>query len=165
MRAKIQYWNKIKCGLLFWIVMMSSALCAQTDRTIGIRMLDSKTGQPITTSELQVWVSTSLTPGQTGGRPPRWIRPDADGEGTMTLPPDPSLITVHAQYGKAGWGYVNCDRLEDRGPFREHWYSVSEILSTGIAAPNYCSKQKAIAKPGEFIFFVRPMSFWEKFRE
>ncbi len=157
--------SRTKSPLLFWIVMICGALYAQTDRTVGVRMLDSKTGEPITTSEFQVWVSASSTPGQTGGTLFRWIRPEADGEGKITLSPDSSLITVHAQYGKAGWGYVNCDRLKDHGPFREHWYSASEILTTGIAAPNYGSKQKAIAKPGEFVFFVRPQTWSEKMQQ
>jgi hypothetical protein len=32
-------------------------------------------------------------------------------------------------------------------------------------APNRCSKQKAVAKSGEFMFFVQPMIFWGKMRE
>lgn len=128
-------------------------------------MLDSKTGQPITTSELEFWVGTSLEFARTAGVSPRSVRPDKDGNAEITLRAADSFVTVHAQYGKAGWGYVNCDRLKDRGPFREHWYSASEIVTTGIAAPNYCSKQKAVAKPGEFVFYVRPMTFWEKAHE
>jgi hypothetical protein len=161
--------NEIPRSLLFWFWMlaMCGALYAQTERTITIRMLDSKTGQPITTSEFQVWTGTSLTSAQTSGVPPHWIKPDKDGAGEMALPPSASVITVtvHAQYGAAGWGYVNCDRLKDRGPFREHWYSISEILASGVTAPNYCGKLKAVAKPGEFIFFVRPMTFLEKIHE
>jgi len=34
----------------FYITMQRSTLHAQNDRTITVRMLDSKTGQPITTS-------------------------------------------------------------------------------------------------------------------
>jgi hypothetical protein len=138
---------------------------AQTDRTITIQMLDSQTGQPITTSELNVWTGESATTAQTGGVSPRYVKPGKDGFGELSLRPGTSVTTIHAQYGKAGWGYVNCDRVKDRGPFREHWYSISEILSSGIAAPNYCSKRKTIANPGQFIFFVRPMTFWEKMQE
>jgi hypothetical protein len=167
MRARTRCQIGIVGGLLFlsWMVVLFGPLYAQMDRTITIRMLDSKTGQPITTSEFEVWTGASPTPAQTGGRPYHGVKPDDDGAGEMALPPDASVITVHAQYGRAGWGYVNCDRLKDQGPFREHWYSVQEILASGIAAPNYCSKKKAIAKPGEFIFFVRPMTFWEKMHE
>jgi hypothetical protein len=145
------------------------ALCtvsrAQTSRSITIQMLDSKTGQPIVTSEFQAWTGESSITAHTGGISPRYVKPGSDGFGELMLPLGPSVITIHAQYGKAGWGYVNCDRLKDRGPFREHWYSISEIMSSGIAAPNYCSKRQAAAKPGQFIFFVREMTSWEKMHE
>jgi hypothetical protein len=168
MRTKTKLLYQTMTGglfLLLWFTVIGGTVNGQTDRNITIRMLDSKTGQPITTSELQFWVGTSLESAKTAGISPRSVRPDKDGNAEIILPAADSFITVHAQYGKARWGYVNCDRLKDRGPFREHWYSVSEIVTTGIAVPNYCSKQKAVAKPGEFVFYVRPMTLWEKTHE
>jgi hypothetical protein len=144
---------------LVGIMLACGSLYAQTDHTITIRMLDSKTGRPITTSEFQVWIDHA------SGTNRRYVRPDSEGVGQMTLPHTVSVISVHAQYGKAMWGYVNCDSVKDRGPYLDHWYMISDILTSGIVAPNRCSKQKAVGKPGEFIFFVRPMTFWEKMRE
>lgn len=132
---------------------MCGLSCAQADRTISIRMLDSKTGVPITTtSEFQVWIDHASGTNRT------FVRPDKDGMGKIELSPNASVISVHAQYGKG-------DSVKDRGPYSDRSYSVSEILTTGIAAPNYCGKQKAVAKAGEFVFFVRPMTFWEKTRQ
>ncbi len=166
-RTRHEHWtNEIAAGaLLLFYMMLSGTLCAQTDRTLTIRMLDCKTGQPITTSEFQVWFGESLASAQIGRSPDSWVRPDKDGVGQMIFPPSAFVFTVHAQYGPAMWGYVNCDRLKYRGPFREHWYSISEALTTGIAAPNFCSRKKITVKPDEFVFFVRPMTFWEKMHE
>ena len=150
---------------LLMMILMCNVSYSQTDREITLQMLDPRSGQPITTSESQVWAAESATTAQTGGVSPRYVKPGKDGVGKLTLRPGSSVITIHAQYGKAGSGYVNCDRIKDRAKFREHWYSTSEILSTGIVAPNYCSKRKARAKPGQFIFFVRPMTFWERLHE
>src|SRR5260370_24799409 len=136
---------------------------AQADHTITIQMLDSQSGKPITTSELQIWTGESSASAKTGGVSPRYVKPDTAGLAEVTLPSRATVFTVRAQYGPAGWGYVNCDRVKDHGAFREHWYSIDDVLLLGIAAPNLCSKQKAVAKPGQFVFFVRPMSFWEKF--
>lgn len=129
---------------------------------ITLRMLDGKTGQPMSTSESQLdfWVGTSLQPTQRADIGSRSVRPDKSGSAEITLPAA-SFISVHARYGNAGSDYVNCDRIKTRAPFR---YSVSQILTTGVAAPNYCSKRKADAKPGEFVFFVRPMTLWEKMK-
>lgn len=134
------------CGIVF----------AQTDHSITIRMLDSKTGRPITTSEFQIWTDHATGTNRT------WIRPDTDGVGEIILPRSASVIAVHAQYGKAMWFYGNCDAEKDHV---NHWYAISEILTSGVVAPNRCGKQKAVAKPGEFIFFVRPMTFWDKLHE
>jgi hypothetical protein len=158
--------NGISSGaLLLFCVMLCATLCAQTDRTITVRMLDSKTGLPITTSEVEVRVRVPVTSNQTKGIPPVYVRPDKDGVGVATFPITASDIRVYASYGAANWSYVNCDSIPDRGSIREHWYSVSEILTTGIAAPNFCSKRTLAVKPGEFVFFVRPMTFWEKMHE
>jgi len=148
-------------SLVVCIAMSCGTLYAQTNQTITIQMLDSKTGRPITTSEFQVWANHDTSRDHI-----QWVRPDKDGAGELTLAHDTDVIRVLAQYGPAQWPYVNCDGSKDRAAKAfDHWYPVSEILNSGVAAPNHCSSRKAIAKPGEFIFFVRPMNFWEKFRE
>ena len=151
-----------RLSLLCWMILMCGTLSAQTDRSITIRMLDSKTGQPITTSEIELYVGMSPTSTQTAGTPPHYVRTDKDGVGEASFPIGATDIGVYARDG--AWGYVNCDSVKDRGTYHEHRYSISEILASGIAAPNRCNKRKVIAKPGEFVFFVRPMTFWEKFR-
>lgn len=125
-------------------------------------MVDSKTGQPIASSEIEVTIRAAMISSEKHGIAPLYFRPDKDGVATASFPPEASIIAVHSYYSKARWSYVNCDAVKDR---REHWYPLTEILASGIVASNSCSKRKAVAKPGEFIFFVRPMTFGEKMKE
>jgi hypothetical protein len=127
-------------------------------------MLDSKTGQPITGSEYVISFN-NLPDSKIAGVDPYWME-GGQRHGILDIPFDPSgvSIAVRSTYGP-NWDYVNCDSAKDRGPYRVHWYGVPEILKSGIAAPNNCSKRHTVAKPGEFVFFVRPLSFWEKMRE
>ena len=150
---------------LLFLMMSCQNLFAQADRTITVRMMDSKTGQPITTSEIEVRIRVPATSSQANGVPPVYVRPNKNGVGSATSPTNASDIRVYASYGAANWGFVNCDSVQDRGSSKEHWYSISEILTTGIAAPNFCDKRKITVNPGEFVFFVRPMTFWEKMHE
>jgi len=43
--------------------------------------------------------------------------------------------------------------------------STKQLLQQGIVWPNTCGKATASPKPGELIIFVRPLSFWEKFKQ
>ena len=151
------------CFLLLWI-MMSAALHAHEgqNQTIAIQMVNSKTGQTITSSEIEVSIRAATISAEKPGITPLYVRPSEDGIGTASFPPEASIISAHSHYSKAYWSYVNCDAVKDR---REHWYPLKEILASGIVASNGCSKRKAVAKPGEFIFFVRPMTFGEKMKE
>lgn len=148
------------------VLSLTMAICSLVraqDRTITIRMLDSKTGQPITTSEIEVTIKASQTSAPTKGTSPIYVHPDESGVGEATFSITASDLAVYAPDGV--WGYVNCDSLKDHGSWQKHFYSISKILASGIAAPNFCSKRKIVAKPGEFLFFVRSMTFWEKMKE
>ena len=165
MRTKTRVVGRIKSlaamSLLIWISHGDGPLHAQANQTIAIRMLDSKTGQPITTSEFQVWSNRQLGPNFA------WVRQNKEGIGEMTLPSGNNIavIQIHAQYGPAMWYYANCDSVWHWGQHRETWYSLSDILMSGIVAPNYCTNKKTVAKPGEFVFFVRHQYWWEQMKE
>jgi hypothetical protein len=147
------------------ILLTSISGRAQADRSITILMLDSQSGKPIATSELQIWTGKSLASAKTAGISPHYVKPRADSTAEKTFADGENVFSVHAQYGPANWGYVNCDGLKDHSHNGERWYSIAEVLSSGIAAPNHCSRQKAVAKPGQFVFFVRQPTFWEKFQQ
>ncbi len=140
---------------------------AQTEKTITVRMVDSRTGLLIASSNYLVRVNHQQ---EDHGD---WIVKNEDGTGSLTLPPNAEAVSIHATYESAMLVYANCDADKDRGssehaPSQDHWYPVAAILSSGIVAPNNCigkkvpEKLQVVAKPGEFVFFVRPLSAREK---
>ncbi len=124
--------------------------------------MDSKTGQPVPTSEIEVTMRAPQGAVQAESIPPFYVNLDKNGKGEATFPVAASDLRVYARDGE--WGYVNCDSANDRKQVVEHWYPILEILRSGLAAPNNCNKRGVVAKPGEFVFFVRPMTLWEKMK-
>jgi hypothetical protein len=156
--------------VLACLAVLGGSVYAQTDRTITIRMLDSKTGILISSSNYLVRVNhLEVMHGD-------WVRQNEDGTGKLTLPADAEVFTIHATYDSATLIYANCDADKDRGsaeraPSPDRWYPVASVLSSGVVAPNNCVGKKVperlqvIAKPGEFVFFVRPLNTQERFRD
>jgi hypothetical protein len=144
--------------------------CAQTQSTITVRMIDSRTGLLIPTSNFLVRINHQQT--DHGD----WVKQNEDGTGNLTLPADAEVVSVHATYDSATLIYANCDADKDRGsaekaPAKDHWYPIAEILSKGLVAPNDCigkkvpEKLQVVAKPGEFVFFVRLLNARERFKD
>jgi hypothetical protein len=167
MRMAIQC-GRLIAGILILLFVSSSSVgtCGQSrsdeDRTIIIRMLDSKTGKQIPTYSFMVYFGESLKSAKWGRPPDLWVHPDKDGTGQVTLPRSAAVLSVQAPDGPDGWAYMKCDTVTNFGHYREHWYSVATIVASGLVAPNHCSRQGALAKPGEFVFFVRTMTDKEK---
>ena len=103
-------------------------------------------------------------------------RVNGDGTGKLTVPDDATVISVRATYDNTMSFYINCDANKDkgtaeRGASLDHWYKVSDILALGVVAPNGCGGKKipeklqVVAKPGEFVFFVRKRNALEQFQE
>jgi adhesin HecA-like repeat protein len=146
------------------------SICAQKETTITVRMLDNRTGLLIASSNYLVRIDHRQ---EEHGN---WIVKNEDGSGNLTLPADAEVVSLHATYESAMLIYANCDADKDRGsaehaPSQDRWYSVATILSSGIVAPNSCigkkvpEKLQVIAKPGEFVFFVRPLTAREKLHQ
>jgi hypothetical protein len=164
--------RRIHCVLLLFVCLAAfcGSLHAQTEKTVTIRMLDSKTGLLIASSNFLVHINhQEAAHGD-------WVHQNEDGTGKLTLPADADVISVHATYESATLLYANCDADKDRGSAEhaaqsDHWYSIATIVESGIVAPNGCvgkkvpEKLQVVAKPGEFVFFVRQLNSVERFRE
>lgn len=146
------------------------SLLAQAQKTITLRMIDGKSGKLIATSDFLVRIDHQETVHA------NWVTMNEDGTGKLVLPGDASLLSIHASYDSSTSLYVNCDtnkeyKASHQGTVPDLWYSLSEILAKGIVAPNDCignkvpDKLQFFAKPGEFVFFVRPMTSREQFRD
>ena len=143
---------------------------AQNEKSLTLRMLDGKTGMLIATSSFLVRINHEDD--VHGG----WVKQNEDGTGKLTLPPSAVMFSIHATYESAMSTYVNCDADKEL-PSADHatgvdrWYSVELILTSGVAAPNNCAGNKiperlqVVAKPGEFVFFVRRQNAREQMRE
>jgi hypothetical protein len=156
------------------LLVLLAALCtvasAQEQKTITIRMIDNRTGLLIPSSYFLVRVDHLQT--EHGD----WVKKNEDGTATLTLPANANLLSVHATYDTSSYIYANCDADKDRAsaehaPSPDRWYSIAKIREEGIAAPNNCIGKKVpdrlqvVAKPGEFVFFVRELNAMEKFRQ
>jgi hypothetical protein len=138
-------------------------LNAQIGKAITIRLLDGKTGKPVEPTNYLVRVDHEQTIHA------NWVVQNEDGTGTLTVPDAASAFSIQATYNSATDIYVNCDSAIAKTNFAKHWYSISEILTSGVVAANHCrkpkdaAKDKFAAKPGEFVFFVRKLSAREQF--
>jgi hypothetical protein len=151
-------------------VTVCGSVFAQAQKTITVRMLDSRTGKLIVTTDFLVRINNEQTAHA------NWITLNQDGTGKLTVPNDATLVSVRATYDNTMSFYVNCDANKDkgsadRGASLDRWYKVSDILELGVVAPNGCGGKKvpdklqAVAKPGEFVFFVRKQNAFEQSQE
>ncbi len=131
------------------VVAVSTSLHAQTDNTIHIRLLDGKTGLPVTASNFLVRVDHRDTVHN------EWVQIKDDGSVIVALPDGAKEISLKATYDMGMETFVNCDAAKENDRERDIWYAVPLIVKTGVVAPNECSKTQFKAKPGEFTFFVR----------
>ena len=158
--------------LLLYIAAVSTCgpLRAQTNKTVTIRMLDSRTGILIASSDYLVRIDHEESPHG------NWVVKNEDGSGKLNLPGNATLLSIRATYDSNTVMYVNCDAAKDVGssnhaPGLDRWYKVSDIIEKGVVAPNGCAGKKipdklqVVANPGEFVFFVRKLNAKEQFEQ
>ncbi len=139
---------KLAC-MIVCVTVFCVSLYAQTVNTIHIRLLDGKTGQPVTPSNILPKVDHHNTVHND------WVHISDDGTVIVRVPADAKEFSVKATYNMAIDTYINCDVAKQSDRERDIWYPIADILKTGVVAPNECSKTHYTAKPGEFVFFVR----------
>ncbi len=146
---------------LTFAVTFCFALCAQTAPTITILMLDGRTGKPIVPSNFIIRVDHFNAVHN------EWLKLNDDGTGEVTFPSGASFLSVQGTYESSMEIYVNCDASMEKDTGTLHWYSVLDILNSGVAAPNECYKGKyaeathVTPKPGQFILYVRKNNWHE----
>ncbi len=159
--------RSIDRGLVLLVCMaaLCGSLCAQTKKTVTIRILDGKTGKPLPASGFLVRIDHEKTVHA------NWVAQNEDGTGKLTLPDGATLLSIHGSYDESMLTYVNCDSAAEKANPVDRWYAISEIMTSGIVTSDGCvkpamaAKFKAVAKPGEFVLYVRRMSTLEQWRE
>jgi len=144
---------RLACAIVFCV-----SLHAQAGNSISIRLLDGKTGLPVKPSNFLPKVDRHDTVRN------EWVQMNDDGTVIVTVPADAKEISVKATYNLSLETYINCDAAKESNKERDVWYPISDILKSGVVAPNECSKTNFTAKPGEFVFFVRKRD-WRDSRE
>lgn len=155
---------------------------------VRIRVLNGRSGKPITNECLNVWIgamrgTSLLLPTDNEGvvafhlengevtsdaMSPRACN-GAAFRGPKVLPTaaDSIFVTggqhvVCQEYGRVAEGDRPTPNLVQK---LMPSYSIKKILESGITASNTCGKIKAEPKPGELIIFERPTTFWERLHE
>jgi hypothetical protein len=122
---------------------------------ITIRILDSKTGAPIRPSNFMIRIDHKDEPYN------EELKLNDDYTATAVLPPGATLLSVQGAYESSMEVYINCDTDIGKDGGTLKWYSVADIVKTGIVTSNLCYRGKyehklnVSAVPGEFVFFVR----------
>jgi hypothetical protein len=140
----------------------SAMLPAQDAKLITLRILDGRTGNPVSPSNVQVLFNHQQ---EAHGN---WVDQKEDGSIEVKVPPDAKAIAVRATYLNSLEYYINCDVAKQKNTEEISWYPVADVLTSGLAIPNECVNQKAAAKvkvtakPGEFVIFVRQRNWREQ---
>lgn len=131
------------------------------ERIITIVMADGKTGKTMTPDNLVIRFNhLNAIRNET-------LSLGDDGSGKVKVPDNATVISVQGTYHNSVDIYVNCDAGMEKDTYTRHWYSVADIIKTGITTPNECykgkySKTAAIPPvPGELIFYVREIGWHE----
>ena len=126
----------------------ASALHAQ-NTVITIRLVNGKNGKPIKDENLNVFVNKQ--------RDAENFR--ADSGGIIKLPIDRNALVSFLSNIQVGCHSLTDDEISHH---ELQQYRVSDIVEHGISDTNTCSKKIRVeARPGEFVYFERPRTFWE----
>ena len=140
---------------------LSLPIHGQADKTITVLVLDGKTGRPIIPSNLLVRID------HLNAIHNEWLKLTDDGLGIVTVPASASFLSIQGAYESSMEIYVNCDASMEKDTSTLHWYSIADILTSGVSMPNECYKGKYAEathkenKPGVFIVYVRKNNWHE----
>lgn len=144
-------------------------------QSIRIKLVNGRNGHPIARTHVNVWV----------GKERKWamvIPTDKDGVASLVLTEDEAEVNVPRVDGYGSHvvinpvvkydgdlginaPYVLCQPgTPDYSWLAIRHISTKQVVGQGIVTPNSCGKATASQTPGEVIIFVRPLSWWEKFK-
>jgi hypothetical protein len=134
-----------RCALLISIAtaFFPPSLSAQE---IRIRVLDGRNGHAISDEHVNVWFNSFKGSALESAT-------DKNGYVTLQLPKDVKFLVIAADY------YADCRSI--RKNFAPQSYPVAEIIKIGVLADNTCGKFAVEPKPGELVFYVRPLHWGE----
>jgi hypothetical protein len=146
-------------------------------QTIAIKIADGRNGHPISSTCVNVWVGNDRKKATA-------IPTDGNGIATLRLTEQSNEVDTRHQWNSCGLfgvidpvlkyhddirinvGYVLCQANSGKNSWLStNVYRTKDLLKMGIVSPNTCGKTTAERRPGELTIFVRPLSWWEKFKQ
>jgi|SRR5215469_11782184 len=94
---------------------------------------------------------------------------DCNGLAVLGPKPVPNVvdslaITTDEYFDCQEWAKIVPGEFPKENLNRAPSYRIEKIVKSGVAAGNRCGKFRVEAKPGELVFFVRPLTWWERMR-
>lgn len=122
-------------------------------QTITIRLLNAKTGKPMKDKMVTFdWMNEKLDQSV--------IRSDDQGMGKVEIPSGQRKFSLQAgpKVGKEPYRipYFDCNDLKTEWDIQ-----VPQVLEKGFVLRNTCGQQSTLAKPGEIVFWLLPLPWWE----
>jgi hypothetical protein len=160
--------------MFFFLSSSGTFLYAQT---IEIKLVNGRSGDPISDTCVNVWVGTARKDAMS-------IPTDENGIARFRLTDKESEIDLQNRWKGCGdfgmvnpvvkyddilrinAGFVSCQSR----PSDHSWLAISdistkEVLQRGVVTANTCGKATASPKPREVVLFVRPLTWWEKLKQ
>jgi hypothetical protein len=171
-----------QCLVTFFLLLVCDSFAATLRaQTIEIKIVDGRNGRPMTQKCMYVWVGRRSA--STSG-PLLQTQTDDDGVVVLhfTQTEEPGInsqsqqlacgllgvINPTIKYGDTisiQSGYVLCQpHTPDYSWLATKEFSTKDVIQSGVVTANACGKATASPKPGEIILFVRPLTWWEKFK-
>jgi hypothetical protein len=144
-------------------------------QSIQIKLVNGRNGRPIAGAHVNVWV----------GKERKWamvIPMDKDGVASLVFTDKEGEVNVPREDGYGSHVVTNPvvkydEDLQINAPYvlcqpgtpDYSWLAIrhistKQVVAQGIVTPNACGKATASQTPGELIIFVRPLTWWEKFK-
>lgn len=173
-RKRRRIGSSLLIGAFFWIIVNAYSAPYISAQGIHIKVLDGRNGKPVSGECVNVWIGQDAASSLL-------VPTDKSGVALVHLTTKSTELNAH-QSGKAcgGWGvieptlmyadtigitsgsYMPCEPHPANSPRLS--FSVQEVLRSGATTTNTCGKIEGHPQPGELIFFVRPLRWWEKLK-
>jgi hypothetical protein len=150
-------------------------------QTIRIKIVNGRNGHPMANRCVNVWIGNRSEP---KSRPLLETQTDENGAISLRLTNEDTGIDDQKQrlvcglsgvidpvvkYGDTVGiraGYVSCQpHTPDYSWLAIQDFWIKEVLQSGVVTANACGRVKEAPRPGELILFVRPLSWWEKWKQ
>jgi len=146
-------------------------------QTIGIKLVNGRTGRPIANTCVNVWVGHERKDAMaipTDKNCIAWLRLTDKGDGIninnrwkgcgLFGVIDP--VVKYDDSLRINAGYALCQAHgSDYSWLAIADFSMKQVVQQGIVTANTCGKATASPKPGEVTIFVRPLTWWEQLKQ